>query len=94
MTTPFIRTLSDIRVLELTSQLLPNTQFLIEVFSKIVVLSPTAHCDICVDLIVLPGAINGGACIFVFSDKSPNNFSQYVKILKQNSFKLNSMLVN
>lgn len=60
MTTPFIRTLFEIRVFILTTQFGPMQQFFNDVFSIIVALSATAQFDICVERTSLCGDINGG----------------------------------
>lgn len=61
--TPLMRTLFEILVFILTVQLGPKIQFFNEVFSDIVVLSPTAHSVICVDRMVLSGEIRAGAAV-------------------------------
>lgn len=91
MMTPFIRMLSVIRVRCCTEQLLPSTVFFSDVLSQMNVLSPTAHCVICVDLMVVFGQISGGAgAAFINGSNSlPNSDSHTVKIYALTDDRLN-----
>lgn len=79
-TTPFIKTLSDIRTFSIIWQFRPSTEFFKDVFSAITVPSPTAHSTICVVLMVQLGEINDG--LF----PSSNNWVQILKIFKKTRF--------
>lgn len=61
MTTPFIRTLFEMRVFMLTMQFGPMQQFLNDVLSAMLALSATAQFTICVERTLLCGDISGGA---------------------------------
>lgn len=69
--TPFIRTLFEIRLFILTVVFVPRVQFFNDVFSVIVVESPTAQFVICVDRTLLCKDINGGTFLEnIFSHSS------------------------
>lgn len=80
--TPFISTLSEMRVRGRTTQLVPSTVFFSDVFSATVQLSPTAHSVIWLERIVAFSLISGGGTVeSFFAPRSlQNSFSQMSKI--------------
>lgn len=63
MTTPFVRTLFEMRVFMLTVQFAPTMEFFSDVFSVIVAWSLTAVSVICVDRTLACADISGGAFV-------------------------------
>lgn len=80
--TPFISTLSEMRVRGRTTQLAPSTHFFRDVFSATMQLSPTAHSVICVERIVEFGLMSGGGMVerTLASRSLQNIFSHTLKI--------------
>lgn len=95
--TPFIRTLFEIRLFILTVVFVPRVQFFNDVFSVIVVESPTAQFVICVDRTLLCKDINGGTFsenIFSHNSKIWNLRNYFIKkIWENNSLKKNCSVV-
>lgn len=82
MTTPFIRTLFEMRVFMLTLQFGPMQQFFSDVFSAMVALSATAQFVICDERTLLCGDINdGGFDGKIFSHRSKIYNKKLMKIM-------------
>lgn len=86
--TPFIKTLFEMRLFILTVVFDPSVQFFNDVFSVMVVKSPTAQFIICVELTLLCGDINAG--LFIGNNLSHKskicNFEKKKKIISEKKY--------